>query len=73
MDEEKQKFLLELFLPLKEQARERMRSWGEEPLGRFVKIAGQRAILCKAEGRQVSIHDLKAVVDEAANVEGAKR
>lgn len=62
-------FLLEMLAPLKEQARERLRDFGEQPLGRFVKIAGQRVIACKVEGRTVTLHDLKAVVDEAVACE----
>lgn len=61
--------LLEMLLPLKEQAREKIRDFGSQPLGRFIKIAGQRVIACQVEGRQVSIHDLKAVVDEAVKAE----
>jgi len=65
--------LLEMLLPLKEQAREKIRDFGSQPLGRFIRIAGQRVIACQVEGRQVSIHDLKAVVDEAVKAdEGAK-
>lgn len=73
IDPHNERMVLEMLLPLKEHAREKARAWAQEPLGRFVKVAGQRVILCKAEGRSFTIHDLKAVVDEAVAVENTEK
>lgn len=65
--------IAEIIAPLKEAARERVRAFAEEPLGRFVKIAGNRLMACKAQGREVTLEDLQAVIDEAVEVDREKR
>lgn len=62
----------EIIAPLKEAARERVKAFAQEPLGRFVKIAGNRIMACHAQGRQVSLEDLQAVVNEAVEVDREK-
>lgn len=59
--------------PLREAARERVRAFAEEPLGRFVRIAGQRMMQAKVEGRTANLYDLQAVVDEAIRVDEEKK
>ena len=62
----------EIIAPLKEAARERVKAFAQEPLGRFVKIAGNRIMACHAQNRQVSLEDLQAVVNEAVEVDREK-
>jgi len=67
-----QEQILEMLLPLKERAREKAREFGEQPIGKVVRVAGRCFVKAQAEGRGVTIHDVKAVVDEMVSqgVEG---
>lgn len=68
-----EQLLLELLGPLREQARDRVRAFAEEPLGRFVKVAGERLIRAKVEARTITLEDVAAVVNEAAQVDLERR
>lgn len=73
MDPKNQEMLESMLGPLREAARERVRAFAEEPLGRFVRIAGQRMMQAKVEGRTANLYDLQAVVDEAIRVDEEKK
>jgi hypothetical protein len=73
MDPRNAEMISEIIAPLKEAARERVRAFAEEPLGRFIKIAGNRMMACHAQGRQVNLEDLQAIIDEAVEVDRQKK
>jgi hypothetical protein len=73
MDPRNLDMLAEILAPLKDAARTRVLAFAEEPLGRFVKIAGNRIMACHAQNRQVSLEDLQSVIDEAVAVDREKK
>lgn len=61
--------LEDILMPLKDRAKDEIRAFAMQPLGRLVKAAGVQVMRVKVEEREFKLEDLAMILNAAVSIE----